>query len=75
MGFEGFLGGLVMTEAEQDYNKEVAKVMIKLGRAMKNKTGTRFTADEIQTLMLTSIGEDAAIFLHFSEEGGETNDN
>lgn len=56
-------------------NKEIERLMARFGRAMKNKTGTRFTAEEVQTLMLTAIGESAAICLHYSEEDREaTND-
>lgn len=50
------------------FNKEVERLMSRLGRAMKNETGTRFTAGEVQTLMLTSIGQSAAMCLHYSEE-------
>lgn len=54
-------------------NKEIERLMARFGRAMKNKTGARFTAEEVQTLMLTSIGESAAMCLHHSEEDYEAN--
>lgn len=50
------------------FNKEVERLMARLGRAMRDNTGTRFTAEEVQTLMLTEIGQSAALCLHDSEE-------
>lgn len=50
------------------FNKEVERLMARLGRAMRSNTGTRFTAEEVQTLMLTEIGQAAAMCLHDSED-------
>jgi len=53
-----------MDEGVQEYRDAVQKLMVRLGRAMEKGTGTSFSASEVQTLSLTSLGEDAATCLH-----------
>lgn len=58
-------------EEIEAFKKSVNKIMSRLGKAMENETGIRFTSEEIQTLRLTDIGESAAMFLFWSKEDKE----